>query len=156
MFECLLWLHISPPLTPFLTSEMQNSRADSNQASKWGWLSLLREQRIPHKSCTQFSFFQIRQNAVNGGFWYPRNLPYHPTTSMAVVLQNSCHPSDIFVVPGLPLLTRSASSTDSLPSLHLQSTPHPLPTGYAIEILQHAAWMSHQTLLQTFPTFSQP
>ncbi len=61
-------------------------------------LPLFRRQHMRHQSCTQLSFFQIiRQNAANDGFWYPCTLPYHPTTSMVVVLQNNCQPSDVFI-----------------------------------------------------------
>ncbi len=63
---------------------------------------------------TQFLFFQIiRQNVANDGFWYTHTLWYLPTANMVVVLQNSWHPSDVFIVPSLPLC--SASSIDSSP-----------------------------------------
>ncbi len=85
-----------------------------------------------HKSCTQFSFFQIiRQNVVNDGFWHPVlsaiilqlvwRLSFKTAATRAMFLL-------IFIVPGLPL--RSASSIYSSPT-------------------------TNQTLLQTFPMFWQ-
>ncbi len=44
-----------------------------------------------------FRIFIIGQNAVNNCFWYPSTLCYHPTTSVEVVFQNSCHTSNVFV-----------------------------------------------------------
>ncbi len=75
-------------------------------------------QRMWHKSCTQFLFFQIiRQNAVNDGFRYPvlsaiilqlvRRLSFKTTATQAMFLL-------VFVVPGLPL--HSTSSIDSSPA----------------------------------------
>ncbi len=34
---------------------------------------------------------------MNDGFQYPRTLCYRPITSTAVILQNSCHPSNVFI-----------------------------------------------------------
>ncbi len=127
-YRCLnVMVAYRPPSTPFLTSETQNSRVDSNQESTGDGLvfcvnnalfSLFCYQHMQHKSCTQYLFFQIiRQNAVNDGFRYRCTLPYHPTTSTVVVHQNSGHLSDVFVCfhcSSLPL--RSASSIDSSPA----------------------------------------
>ncbi len=67
----------------------------------------------------QFSFFSNRQSVVNDGFEYSHTLCYHPTISTAVVLQNSCHPSNVFVNfrcswPGL--LLHSTSLIDPSPA----------------------------------------
>ncbi len=75
-------------------------------------------QRMRHKLCTQFSFFQIiRQIVVNNGFWYP--------VLSTIILQQARWSSFktaaiwamfsfIFIVPGL--LLRSASAIDSSPT----------------------------------------
>ncbi len=90
-------------------------------------------QSMRHKSCTQFSFFQIiRQNMVNDGFRYP--------ILSAIILQLAWGSSFkaaatqamltfVFAVPGLPLC--SASSIDSSPTanrLCSASSIHSSPT----------------------------
>ncbi len=49
-------------------------------------------QHMWHKSCTQYQ-------TECGERWFLvfHTLHYYPTTSTAVILQNSCHPSDVFV-----------------------------------------------------------
>ncbi len=75
-------------------------------------------QHMRHKSCTQFSFFQIiKQNAVNDSFRDPvlsaiivqlaRQLSFKTAATRVLFLF-------IFVVSGLPLCT--ASSIDSSPA----------------------------------------
>ncbi len=34
---------------------------------------------------------------MNDGPWHPHTLHYYPSTGMAVIFQNSNHPSDVFV-----------------------------------------------------------
>ncbi len=102
----LIWSHIGRLSTPFSTSEMQNSRLDSNQEST-GWLSLLHEQRtvpivllsthaaqIVH---TVFIFSKHPAECDERWFSVSHTLRYHSRTSMAVILQSSSHPSDIFI-----------------------------------------------------------
>ncbi len=61
-------------------------------------------------------FFKSTDNAMNDGFQYPCTLHYHPTTSTTVILQNSYHPSDVFIVPSFPL--HSAFSINFSPTVN--------------------------------------
>ncbi len=65
-------------------------------------------QRMRHKLCTVFVFLNHQIECGEQWFLVYHTFHYHLTTSTAVVLQNSCHPNDVFVVPSPPL--HSASS----------------------------------------------
>ncbi len=67
-----------------------------------------------HKWCTVFVFSNHQTECGERWFSVFHTLHYHSTTSAAVILQNSCHPSNVFVrftCSSLPLC--SASSIDS-------------------------------------------
>ncbi len=55
-------------------------------------------QHTQHKSCTQFSFFQIiTQNVVNDGFQYPILSAIILQVARWSSFQNNCYPSDVFI-----------------------------------------------------------
>ncbi len=123
MYECHLWLHISPSSTPFSTLEMQSSRADSNQEGTGMVKSFAWTTRCSHCSAVNtcgtncahsFRFFKLSDR-----MWW--TMVFGIPILSAIILQlawwsfyKTAAPwaifSFVFVVPSLPL--HSMSSVD--------------------------------------------
>ncbi len=123
MFQCHLWLHIGPLQLHF----QLRKRKIVGQTEIWRVRGTVKFfARTTRRSCCSaintcdtnrarsFHFFQIIRQCGERWFSISRTLQYYPITSTLVVLQNSCHPSDVFVVPSLQF--QSAASIDFSPA----------------------------------------